>query len=684
MAQLPFCLYLPKASGTPCCDQNAATFQRFHDVIQDWSKGRVGADNFDQGTFSDSFYFRKRPNKPPIIEIPALEPSDTDPHIEQKPPASGTTKFGLDLYVDPSSTAYGMVGVVDVRDSAKTQRYDIIIDSYTAASPGATLKTPTGAHTLDTGGAFDVIFKRNGSEQGRFDGTNLLLPAARVVSWTDAGIGRNAAGIVEFNSGTAGTLRSLLVRGGNAIGIYFGGATSADAALKYDGTSRIRARLGDDSGSVSLTAGSFISSGDSIECGNTGLNVGSSLAVNFSSTTGYNGTIDLRLNRSAAGKLLLSDPSGGVTTPSLNFGAGDVGLERRTASVLKVTDGSTALGVIGADNISELNGTGLAPGGLWFVGKDSGTAKLNLPSGGSVNWSSSATDQGSGRDTGLARNAAGIVEVNNGTAGTYRDLRVRYLGVGVAPSSIYVVDADGAAMRASELYIRDGTNLSMILSGGLPGVHLASDQGINFYDGADLETATGDAGFGRGASERLDFTATVAPQATNARDLGTSSLAWKELYARKIDTDGAQTLTIQRNDVDHMTFNGSVNVPVALSATGSTTTGDTRIVRSNQTASNGGSYSVAATVGLVFIDASALTAAQNFTINLPSPVTYDQRVISVKVSVVGAATSTITIDSDAGNVEGAATQVWSASIRSGATFYSNGTDWFEVGQIGVA
>jgi hypothetical protein len=40
-------------------------------------------------------------------------------------------------------------------------------------------------------------------------------------------------------------------------------------------------------------------------------------------------------------------------------------------------------------------------------------------------WVSSSSDSSGTADTGLARNAAGVVEVNNGTAGTYRDLKVR-------------------------------------------------------------------------------------------------------------------------------------------------------------------------------------------------------------------------------------------------------------------
>lgn len=54
-----------------------------------------------------------------------------------------------------------------------------------------------------------------------------------------------------------------------------------------------------------------------------------------------------------------------------------------------------------------------------------GSVAVGLASGGVYGWVSSATDSTGAKDTGLARNAAGIVEVNNGTPGTLRDLTLR-------------------------------------------------------------------------------------------------------------------------------------------------------------------------------------------------------------------------------------------------------------------
>ena len=51
--------------------------------------------------------------------------------------------------------------------------------------------------------------------------------------------------------------------------------------------------------------------------------------------------------------------------------------------------------------------------------------------------------------------------------------------------------------------------------------------------------------------------ANIIPLATNTYDIGTTSLAVKEIYTRIIDTDGVQTLTIQRNNVTQLTLDGT-------------------------------------------------------------------------------------------------------------------------------
>lgn len=119
-----------------------------------------------------------------------------------------------------------------------------------------------------------------------------------------------------------------------------------------------------------------------------------------------------------------------------------------------------------------------------------------------------------------------------------------------------------------------------------------------------------------------------------------------------------------------------------LTASGLTSQVITRLFSpASQTASNGGNYSVAAGVGTTFVDASALTAGQNYDVTLPSAVTYSGRRSTVKITTAGAGGATVTVKSSAGTVEGvaAATGVpLDASARSKVTYQSDGTNWWSV------
>ena len=90
-----------------------------------------------------------------------------------------------------------------------------------------------------------------------------------------------------------------------------------------------------------------------------------------------------------------------------------------------------------------------AYGGSLFFGMDNGGNGLTLYNGKKLNF-----DPGTGSgDTGVARNAAGVLEVNNGTAGTFRDLKFRgawwgsYLTVGTLPAA---ASSEGLTYRVSD------------------------------------------------------------------------------------------------------------------------------------------------------------------------------------------------------------------------------------------
>lgn len=82
---------------------------------------------------------------------------------------------------------------------------------------------------------------------------------------------------------------------------------------------------------------------------------------------------------------------------------------------------SNTSGSFGAFQVCWGNGEGIGYGGTIFR------------SGFRLTWSQYGNQAQAGHeDTGLARNAAGVVEVNNGTPGTYRDLRLRTITVDAA------------------------------------------------------------------------------------------------------------------------------------------------------------------------------------------------------------------------------------------------------------
>lgn len=85
-----------------------------------------------------------------------------------------------------------------------------------------------------------------------------------------------------------------------------------------------------------------------------------------------------------------------------------------------------------------------------------------------VGWTS--TDANGTRDTGLGRNAAGVVEVNNGTAGTLRDLKLRsVIATGVVRLKGYTVATLPAGTQGDTAFVTDAlapTFLATIVGGG--------------------------------------------------------------------------------------------------------------------------------------------------------------------------------------------------------------------------
>lgn len=228
------------------------------------------------------------------------------------------------------------------------------------------------------------------------------------------------------------------------------------------------------------SAGGFISlfSNGGIQVGNasnanfidaTGIYTGSALPLGFSSTASGDGAQDVRLYRDAAATLAQRNGTAaqtlrvyGTYTDSSNYER----LSLSTTAGSGVTIAAETLGT-GADNLDIT----LTP---------TGTGKVKFPSGsvdqfgnivassfyhsgstmafyspgvrtrdtGEIAWSSTTTVAGS-VDVAMHRASAGVLAIDNGTAGTYRDLLVRNVKTDpVAFASLVAAATAGTGARA--------------------------------------------------------------------------------------------------------------------------------------------------------------------------------------------------------------------------------------------
>lgn len=106
-----------------------------------------------------------------------------------------------------------------------------------------------------------------------------------------------------------------------------------------------------------------------------------------------------------------------------------------SASFVGLKGTATQLDIVLADN----SGPGLLSANA-FIGKSGANSSLyawgtngqgfGMASGLAIWWTNSVTDGNATRDTGMARAAAGRIEVNSSAAGTFRDLIARQLFAG--------------------------------------------------------------------------------------------------------------------------------------------------------------------------------------------------------------------------------------------------------------
>lgn len=262
---------------------------------------------------------------------------------------------------------------------------------------------------------------------------------------------------VLCSSGTAGTLKPCDGASTLASSLSIGTKFLADGTVGIDTTSYLGGvLLSGLTGSIKLTAGvpSIAAAADIIAlwsgtCNSDTLLAGNGACAAPSTALGTTDVISwstLASISQASGKIKMNNAAA----------AGDGGTLRLNTLELSGAGAFTtyALGALGATNGSAVTGVTFYSGNPVVIGTDGAVA------GSAKGYCfSSATDPYSaGKDTCVARNAAGVTEINTGTSGVYRDLVLRAI-----TSGGWGAGTEGGCATATDLVV-DGSNNKKVTS----------------------------------------------------------------------------------------------------------------------------------------------------------------------------------------------------------------------------
>jgi len=256
------------------------------------------------------------------------------------------------------------------------------------------------------------------------DGTSnqaLVTNGSGVLSWaTLAAVPAGSSGELQYNN--AGSFGGASGLTWNSSRLQLGGTTSSYPALKRS-TTAVHVRLADDSAFADLH-------GKELRAYETaGVKY---VSLSHDGTSGKVGTSSGQLQMTAAG---------GASGTQVTIDEANSRLYLRAVD-LRLQDGNRAVQMLPASYATR------HPAGwklVWTDHYDRG-------------------DLGTA-DTGVARNAAGVLEVNNGTAGTYRDVLVRQLN----PGSVADLSVGGTSIAdVFHGWITSNTGVFAITSNGGP------------------------------------------------------------------------------------------------------------------------------------------------------------------------------------------------------------------------
>ena len=248
---------------------------------------------------------------------------------------------------------------------------------------------------------------------------DILAGSTATVATIIKGAASQTANLTEWQD-NAGTVLSSMTRNGylllpngssSAPALSFAGATNwglyksgaSSVSLAFSGTEKIK--MWNDASIYLRDNAAVIAVGSSSD---TIISRNATQGLIFTTTASSGIPITVKAAASQTGNLFETQNSSSQVL--FNVGAtGNVNFTNTTGTTYAAWDAT--------------NRSFYAGGNAFAVLTSDGTTRLY--NSGKLVWNASATATSLDDDTGLARNAAGIIEVNNGTAGQYRDLKAR-------------------------------------------------------------------------------------------------------------------------------------------------------------------------------------------------------------------------------------------------------------------
>lgn len=280
-------------------------------------------------------------------------------------------------------------------------------EAVPAVQSGSTVKTTPSAIRTYTFGSINGIVKANGSG----------VPSA-AVSGTDYAPATSGSSILK----------------GNGSGGFSSAASGTDYAPATSGTTLL---FGDGAGGHTGATGSSVSGAN--------VTLGGPLTVNAGTqSSSAPSTFNFTFNNSG----VTFEGLGAVVTETADAVYSKLFYVKSGANQAFTVRGGGTTYVAAENGYSFM----VAPSGA-NVGTSRatwGSTGMQLGSAQNYTWSSSTDGPAGGTDTGFSRNAAGVIEANNGSAGTLRDLKLRSLIASDAASTIgYATGAGGTVTQAT-------------------------------------------------------------------------------------------------------------------------------------------------------------------------------------------------------------------------------------------